>query len=73
MSHTRIEQARYESLLKPYSDAVQLFRNLYQRYRSIPQRTMTDGELMAACAFRTYEQCVFHRNGKYSSTDTVRA
>ena len=60
MSSMRTEQARYECLLTPYTDAVELFRKQYRLYRSIPgiQRTITDGELMAACAFRTYKQCV---------------
>lgn len=60
MSYTRTEQARYECLLTPYTDAVELFRKQYRLHRSIPgiQRTITDGELMAACAFRTYKQCV---------------
>lgn len=62
MSYMRTEQARYETLLKPYTDAVELFRRQYRLYKSVPgvQRTITDGELMAACAFRTYEQCVSH-------------
>ncbi len=62
MSYIHTEQPRYESLLEPYTDAVEHFRRQYKRYRSVPgvQRTITDGELMAACAFRTYEQCVSH-------------
>ena len=66
MSYIRTEQTRYESLLKPYADAVEHFRRQYRRYRSVPgvQRTITDGELMAACAFRTYEQCVSHIQSK---------
>jgi len=62
MSYMRTEQPRYESLLKAHPDAVELFRRQYRLYKSIPgvQRTITDGELMAACAFRVYEQCVAH-------------
>jgi len=62
MTSIGTEQVRCESLLKPYTEAISLFRKQYRLYRSIPgvQRTITDGELMAACAFRTYEQCVFH-------------
>jgi hypothetical protein len=58
----RTEQARYESLFESHTDAVELFRRQYRLYHSIPgvQRTITDGELMAACAFRAYEQCVPH-------------
>jgi hypothetical protein len=62
MSSALTEQARYESLLKTSTDAVELFRRQYRIYQRVPgvQRSITDGELMAACAFRTYEQWVFH-------------
>jgi len=62
MTSIGTEQVRYEFLLKPYTNAISLFCKQYRLYRSIPgvQRTITDGELVAACPFRTYEQCVFH-------------
>jgi hypothetical protein len=59
---TRVEQARYESLLTSSAEAIDFFRKHYRQFHSIPgvQRSISDGELMAACAFRTYQQCVFH-------------
>jgi len=76
MSSTRTEQERYESLLKPDTDAVENFRKQYRLYRSVPgvQRTITDGELMAACAFHTYEQCVYYSiNGECSKHKCLRS
>jgi hypothetical protein len=78
MSFTRAEQARYESLLQSSTDAIALFRKQYRLFRSLPgiQRTITDGELMAACAFRVHEQYVFsllfEKYKDVASTNTMR-